>query len=124
LVADLTLDKAMLQDVQAKKILERWRRREVVEYLHGSYRVSVRHERRVARLNPGPFRYRSHKDPRTELRMHIREKCNELTQNETKHGDGASEFSSAGIERQQAEGEQVAFRADAAFAKTEIYEAL
>jgi putative transposase len=45
----------------------------VVEYLHGSYRVSERRACRVARLNRGTFRYRSHKDPRTELRMRIRE---------------------------------------------------
>ena len=45
----------------------------MVEYLHGSYRVSERHACRVARLNRGTFRYRGHKDPRTELRMRIRE---------------------------------------------------
>jgi putative transposase len=45
----------------------------VVEYLHGSYRVSERRACQVARLNRGTFRYHSHKDPRTELRMRIRE---------------------------------------------------
>ena len=49
------------------------RRRQVVEYLHGIYRVSERRACQVARLNRGTFRYHRHKDPRTELRMRIRE---------------------------------------------------
>src|SRR5712675_1687539 len=56
-----------------KKILEPSRCRQVVEYLHGSYRVSERRACRVARLNRGTFRYRSHQEPWTELRMRIRE---------------------------------------------------
>ena len=56
-----------------KTILEPSRRRQVVDYLHGSYRVSERRACRVARLNRGTFRYRGHKDPRTALRMRIRE---------------------------------------------------
>jgi putative transposase len=45
----------------------------VVEYLQGSYRVSERRACRVTRLNRGTFRYRTHKNPRTALRMRIRE---------------------------------------------------
>ena len=45
----------------------------MVEYLYGSYRVSERRACRVAQLNRGTFRYRSHKDPRIALRMRIRE---------------------------------------------------
>src|ERR1700691_784603 len=56
-----------------KTILEPSRRRQVVDYLHGSYRVSERRACRVARLNRGTFRSRGHKDPRTALRMRIRE---------------------------------------------------
>ena len=37
------------------------------------YRISERRACRVTRLNRGTFRYRSHKDPRTALRMRIRE---------------------------------------------------
>lgn len=40
LVAELSLDKAMLQDVLAKKFLNPSRRRPVVHYLCGVYRVS------------------------------------------------------------------------------------
>ena len=45
----------------------------MVEYLHDSYRVSERRACKVARLNRGTFRYRGCKDPRTALRMRIRE---------------------------------------------------
>ena len=45
----------------------------MVEYLQGSYRVSERRACRVARLNRGTYRYKSHKDPRSELRMRMRE---------------------------------------------------
>jgi putative transposase len=71
-VVELTLDKAMLQGCTGKQILEP-SRPQVVEYLHGSYRVGERRACRVARMNQARFRYRSHRDPRTELRMRIRE---------------------------------------------------
>jgi len=45
----------------------------VVEYLQGGYRVSERRACGVARLNRGTFRYCTHKDPRTALRLRIRE---------------------------------------------------
>lgn len=45
----------------------------MVELLCGNYGVSQRRACRVGRLNRGTYRYRSHKDPRTELRMRIRE---------------------------------------------------
>src|ERR1700720_273870 len=56
-----------------KKILGPSRRRQGVEDLHGSYRVSERRACSVTRLNRGTFRYRGHKDPRTALRTRIRE---------------------------------------------------
>jgi putative transposase len=45
----------------------------VAEYLHDRYRVSERRACRVARMHRATFGYRSHRDPRTELRMRIRE---------------------------------------------------
>ena len=51
LVAELMLDKTMLQDVLAKKIGTPSRRRPVVEYLHETYRVSERRACRVARTS-------------------------------------------------------------------------
>ena len=44
-----------------------------MEYLHEGYAISERRACRVARLHRGTYRYRSHKDPRTALRMRIRE---------------------------------------------------
>lgn len=45
----------------------------MVEYLSAGYRVSERRACRVTRLHRGTYRYRGHKDPRTALRMRIRE---------------------------------------------------
>ncbi|MFZ0637016.1 MAG: IS3 family transposase [Candidatus Acidiferrales bacterium] len=73
IVADLTLDKAMLQDGAKKKILKPSRYLPVVEYLSMSYRTSERRACRVARLNRGTYRYSGHKNPWTALRMRIRE---------------------------------------------------
>jgi len=45
----------------------------MVEYLRGGYRVSERRGCRVMRLNRGTFRDCTNRDPRTALRMRIRE---------------------------------------------------
>ncbi len=49
------------------------RRRPVVSYLHDTYRVSERRACRVARLPVSTFRYESRQEPRTALRLRIRE---------------------------------------------------
>jgi len=49
------------------------RRGPMVEHLGGSYRVSERRACRVLCVARATYRYRSHLDPRTELRMRIRE---------------------------------------------------
>jgi putative transposase len=49
------------------------RRRPVVSYLHDTYRVSERRACRVARMGISTFRYRSRLEPRTALRLRIRE---------------------------------------------------
>ena len=49
------------------------RRHPVVEHPCGHYGVNQRRACRVGRLNREACRYRSHKDPRIELRMRIRE---------------------------------------------------
>ena len=48
-VADLTLDKVMLQDLVQKRVLKPVKQREVVHYLMGRYTVS---ERRATRAAP------------------------------------------------------------------------
>jgi putative transposase len=49
------------------------RRRPVVNYWHDTYRVSERRACRVARLPISSFRYESRREPRTALRLRIRE---------------------------------------------------
>ena len=45
----------------------------MVQYLCGGYGVSERRACGVSQLHRGTYRYRSHKDPRIELRMRMRE---------------------------------------------------
>ena len=49
------------------------RRRPVASYLHQAYRVSERRACRVARLPVSTYRYESSQEPRTALRLRIRE---------------------------------------------------
>ena len=56
-----------------EKLLKPPRRRQVVGYLRGGYRVSERRACVVIQLHRGTYRYESHQDPRTELRMRMRE---------------------------------------------------
>lgn len=49
------------------------RRRPVASYLHEAYRVSERRACRVARLPVSTYRYESSQEPRTALRLRIRE---------------------------------------------------
>ena len=49
------------------------RRRPVVSYWHDTYQVSERRACRVARLAVSTFRYESMLEPRTALRLRIRE---------------------------------------------------
>ena len=49
------------------------RRRPVVSYWHDTYRVSERRACRVARIAVSTFRYESMQEPRTALRLRIRE---------------------------------------------------
>ena len=45
----------------------------MVNYLHDTYRVSERRACRVARIPVSTFRYESRHEPRTALRLRIRE---------------------------------------------------
>jgi putative transposase len=70
LVAELTLDKTMLQDVLSKRVKPS---RRGAEHLASRYQVSERHTCQVLCVARATYHYRSHCDPRTELRMRIRE---------------------------------------------------
>ena len=67
LVADLSLDKIMLQDVQ--KVLTPVKRLEVMRYLMGRYTISARRACLVVRATRSSVYYRSRKDPLTALRQ-------------------------------------------------------
>ena len=73
LVAELSLDKTMLAGCAAKKVLKPSRRRPLVDHLRDQYRASERHACRVLLMVRGTYRYKSHQEPWTELRLRIRE---------------------------------------------------
>jgi putative transposase len=69
LVADLSLDKLMLQDMLQKKCE---RRRELVRHLEWTYRVSERRGCAVLRFNRSSHRYRANRNDQAMLRGRIR----------------------------------------------------
>ncbi|MCG8607499.1 IS3 family transposase, partial [bacterium] len=81
-VADLTLDKVMLQDGARKKVLRPSRKRPMVTYLRQRYGVSERRSCRTLQLNRATQRYRGHRDPQIPLRQRLRE----LSQTRVRYG--------------------------------------
>ncbi|MGI9428543.1 MAG: IS3 family transposase [Bythopirellula sp.] len=73
LVADLALDKKMLQDVVQGKALRPARRRVVVKRLQAAYKVSERRACRVIGGARSTHRYQSQRDERAELRIRLRD---------------------------------------------------
>jgi putative transposase len=73
LVADLSLDKVMLQDIVQKAVLKPVKQREVMHYLIGRYGVSERRACLTTRLWRSSLRYESQRDPLTGLRQRMRE---------------------------------------------------
>ncbi|MCC9600736.1 IS3 family transposase [Stieleria sp. JC731] len=73
LVADLSLDKQILQDVLFKKALKPARLRKEVERVRVAYDVSQRRACRVLRLAISTCRYPSVKDEQAALRMRLKE---------------------------------------------------
>lgn len=72
LVAEPSLDKAVLQDVLSKNSLAQVKR-EVVAYLVSHHGYSERRACRLAKQNRTVQRYRSTLNPRSELRQRMRE---------------------------------------------------
>jgi len=62
-----------LQPTAVRGKIESLQRRPVVSYMHDTYRVSERRACRVARVPVSTFRYDSRLEPRTVLRLRIRE---------------------------------------------------
>ena len=72
LVADLSLDRQMLQEIVQKTVRPR-DRRVLARWAQTTYQVS---ERRISRLLPMArafLQYRSRRDPQVALRMRLRE---------------------------------------------------
>ncbi|WP_370551730.1 MULTISPECIES: IS3 family transposase [Chromobacterium] len=73
MVADLSLDKQMLQEVIQKKAVRQARKRELANFLIDAYRVSIRRATAVIQLRQASYFYRPHpRDDRAE-RLRIRE---------------------------------------------------
>ncbi|NIM96807.1 MAG: IS3 family transposase [candidate division Zixibacteria bacterium] len=73
LVADLTLDKQMLQDVLFKKTLTPAMKRDLVCEMKTSYQVSERWACKTMEFARSTIRYESLADPQIALRMRLRE---------------------------------------------------
>ncbi|HTF99600.1 MAG TPA: IS3 family transposase [Nitrospirota bacterium] len=73
MVADLSLDKQMLQDVLFKKAVKPARRRALVESLQQRYRVSQRKACSVLLIHRNSHRYKAIRDEQAALRMRIKE---------------------------------------------------
>ena len=73
LVADLSLDKKMLQDVLAKKVLTPARRRDVVARLRAAYGASERRTCAAPAFPRASQRYASRRDPQDALRVRLRD---------------------------------------------------
>lgn len=73
MVAELSLDKHMLQEVLSKKCLTLTRKHELADNLVATYRVSIRAACKVLLLNRATYYYKAHPDYQALLRMKIRD---------------------------------------------------
>ena len=73
LVADLSLDKSMLQDVLSKKALKPSRKRELADYLQQRFGASQRQTSTVLKLSRSVYLYKSVARNSTALSMRIKE---------------------------------------------------
>jgi putative transposase len=72
IVAELSLDKAMLADV-IKKVVKAAPRRAIVDYLKKRYTTSERHACRLIGIARRVYSYTSCRDPQTALRLRMKE---------------------------------------------------
>ncbi|MGY4749290.1 IS3 family transposase [Pannonibacter sp. Q-1] len=73
IVADLTLDKAMLQDVLFKKALKPVRRRRLVDEVRQDWKVSIRRACACLRSDPSLYHYKSKRGDQAALKARIKE---------------------------------------------------
>ncbi|RTL87328.1 IS3 family transposase [Ancylobacter aquaticus] len=75
IVADLSLDKAMLQDVLFKKALRPARKRELVDKVRSDWKVSARRACAALRIDRALYVYKSKRGTQAELKQRIKEIC-------------------------------------------------
>ncbi|MEM8761433.1 MAG: IS3 family transposase [Pseudomonadota bacterium] len=75
IVADLALDKEMLQDVIKRKPLRAGRKRTLVDEIRADWSVSIRRACALLRFDPTTYRYRSRRPDQPALEQRIREIC-------------------------------------------------
>ncbi|MBG0512127.1 IS3 family transposase [Agrobacterium sp. MOPV5] len=75
IVADLSLDKAMLQDVLFKKALRPARKRKLVDTVKVDWKVSIRRACAVLKIDRSLYVYKSRRGEQAELKLKIRDIC-------------------------------------------------
>ena len=73
LVADLSLDRQIRQEIVSKKAVKPRVRRKLAEWAKDAYRISERRATRLVRLDRSSHRYRSRRDPQEALRRRLKE---------------------------------------------------
>ena len=74
IVAELSLDKAMLQDV-LKKALRPGRKRQLVDQLRSDWKVSARRACSTIRVSRSLYIYKSRRNDQADLKVKIRDIC-------------------------------------------------
>ncbi|WP_371870951.1 IS3 family transposase [Pelagibacterium lentulum] len=75
IVADLSLDKAMLQDVLSKKPLTPARKRSLVDEIRATWKVSIRKTCDALRVDRSLYHYKSRRGEQADLQLRIKEIC-------------------------------------------------
>nr|WP_127070953.1 IS3 family transposase [Pelagibacterium lentulum] len=75
IVADLSLDKAMLQDVLFKKALTPARKRSLVDEIRATWKVSIRKTCDALRVDRSLYHYKSRRGEQADLQLRIKEIC-------------------------------------------------
>ena len=73
LVADLSLDKILLQDINQKKLVKPAQRKREVRYLKTHDPVRVRRACQLAGLSETSYYYRPRSEPQNGLRQRVRD---------------------------------------------------
>ncbi len=73
LVADLSLDRHILQEIVGKKAVRPRARRELAEWAQQAHQLSQRRAARLIPMTRMTLRYEAHRDPQEALRVRLRE---------------------------------------------------